>query len=80
MRVMRWVADYGIFAAFGILFLFLAVTKPDEFLSLENLGNIPRQNAVTIILARLMLHERLGRVQKAGLVVAGIGVALMAPG
>ena len=36
--------------------------------------------AMTIVLARFFLHERVGVIQKAGLGLAGIGVALMAMG
>ena len=48
---MRWVADYGILVALGGLFLFLAITKHDTFLTSFNLQNILRQNSFTVILA-----------------------------
>ena len=48
---MRWVADYGILVALGGLFLFLAITKYDTFLTSFNLQNILRQNSFTVILA-----------------------------
>jgi drug/metabolite transporter (DMT)-like permease len=36
--------------------------------------------ASTVLLARVILHERLARLQVAGLVVAGAGVVLIAAG
>ena len=50
-QAMRWVADYGILVALGGLFLFLALTKYDTFLTSFNLQNILRQNSFTVILA-----------------------------
>ena len=50
-KVMRLVAEYGIFAALAGLFCFLAITKTDIFLTERNLTNVLRQNAHTVILA-----------------------------
>jgi len=50
-RVMRFVAEYGIFAALAGLFCFLAITRSDIFLTERNLTNILRQNSHTVILA-----------------------------
>ncbi|MHC4939085.1 MAG: ABC transporter permease [Planctomycetota bacterium] len=50
-RVMRFVADYGIFVALGGLFCFLAITRNETFLTERNLENVLRQNSYTAILA-----------------------------
>jgi len=50
-RVMRFVAEYGIFAALAGLFCFLSITKNQTFLTERNLTNILRQNSHTVILA-----------------------------
>ena len=50
-RVMRFVADYGIFIALGGLFCFLAATRNETFLTARNLENILRQNSYTAIIA-----------------------------
>ena len=39
-RAMRFVADYGIFVALGGLFVFLAITKNDTFLTTRNIENV----------------------------------------
>lgn len=53
-RALRFVADYGVFVALGVLFTVLAASDPDVFLSQTNLLNILRQNAVPAVLATAM--------------------------
>ena len=50
-KVMRFVAEYGIFVALAGLFCFFAITKSDTFLTERNFTNILRQNSFTVILA-----------------------------
>jgi ribose transport system permease protein len=50
-RVLRLAAAYGIFVALAGLFAFLALTKPDTFLTERNVMNVLRQNSFTAILA-----------------------------
>ena len=58
--------------------LFLAATRRGFLALVAVLASL--YPAVTIGLARVLLDERLGRVQMLGLVVAGIGVVLIAAG
>lgn len=53
-RALRFLADYGVFVALGVLFAVLAASDPDVFLSQTNLLNILRQNAVPAVLATAM--------------------------
>ncbi len=53
-RALRFLADYGVFVALGVLFTVLAASDPDVFLSQTNLLNILRQNAVPAVLATAM--------------------------
>jgi ribose/xylose/arabinose/galactoside ABC-type transport system permease subunit len=48
---MRFVATYGIFVALAALFVVLAATMPDTFLTTGNLTNVLRQNSFTAVLA-----------------------------
>ena len=50
-KVMRFVAEYGIFVALAGLFCFLSITKNEIFLTERNLTNVLRQNSYTVILA-----------------------------
>lgn len=50
-KVMRFVAEYGIFVALAGLFCFLSITQSDIFLTERNLTNVLRQNSYTVILA-----------------------------
>ena len=58
--------------------LFLAATRLGLLSVVAVLASL--YPATTIILARTVLHERLARVQMAGLAIAGVGVVLMATG
>ncbi|MFQ5553957.1 MAG: EamA family transporter, partial [Acidimicrobiia bacterium] len=58
--------------------LFLAATRQGFLALVAVLTSL--YPAVTILLARFVLHERVGRIQGAGLGLAGIGVVLMAAG
>ncbi len=58
--------------------LFLAATRQGLLALVAVLTSL--YPAFTILLARVVLHERVGRVQALGLGLAGVGVALMAGG
>jgi len=48
---MRFVANYGIFVALVLLFVVLAASLPDTFLTRGNIENVLRQNSFTAVLA-----------------------------
>ncbi len=62
----------------GAAVIFLAATRRGFLALVAVLASL--YPAVTIVLARFLLDERLGRVQMLGLGVAGIGVVLIAAG
>jgi drug/metabolite transporter (DMT)-like permease len=76
-RVWPLLAVIGLLDA-GANVLFAAATSEGLLSVVSVLGSL--YPAVTVLLARLVLHERIARIQQAGVLVALAGVALISAG